>query len=148
MSSTRFTVRPFPAKAVPDLADRPGKEKQMTGSSTKQAGAPRWSALQRWTLGVTSKAAFMGCGQGKGKTRHGMIPNGVSAGDCGSGPLTGVGDLPGWGACYLFLDLYGLILSGRRVVGAGDIDRADGVSAVQAAPFGAGAARVLHAAAG
>ena len=31
----------------------------MTGSSTKQAGAPRWSALQRWTLGVTSMAAFM-----------------------------------------------------------------------------------------
>jgi MFS family permease len=30
----------------------------MTGSSTKQAGAPRWSALQRWTLGVTSMAAF------------------------------------------------------------------------------------------
>lgn len=31
----------------------------MTGSSTKQAGAPRWSALQRWTLGATSMAAFM-----------------------------------------------------------------------------------------
>jgi hypothetical protein len=31
----------------------------MAGSSTKQAGAPRWSALQRWTLGVTSMAAFM-----------------------------------------------------------------------------------------
>ncbi len=31
----------------------------MAGSSTKQAGAPRWSALQRWTLGVTSTAAFM-----------------------------------------------------------------------------------------
>jgi MFS family permease len=31
----------------------------MTGSSTKQAGALRWSALQRWTLGVTSMAAFM-----------------------------------------------------------------------------------------
>jgi EmrB/QacA subfamily drug resistance transporter len=31
----------------------------MTGSSTKQAGAPRWSALQRWTLGITSMAAFM-----------------------------------------------------------------------------------------
>jgi MFS family permease len=28
-------------------------------SSTRQAGAPRWSALQRWTLGVTSMAAFM-----------------------------------------------------------------------------------------
>ena len=40
MSCARFTVRPFPARAVPDLADRPGKEKQMTGSSTKQAGAP------------------------------------------------------------------------------------------------------------
>jgi hypothetical protein len=31
----------------------------MTGSSTKQAEAPRWSALQCWTLGVTSMAAFM-----------------------------------------------------------------------------------------
>jgi MFS family permease len=31
----------------------------MTGSSTKQAGVPRWSALQRWTLGVTSMASFM-----------------------------------------------------------------------------------------
>jgi hypothetical protein len=31
----------------------------MAGSSTKQAGTPRWSALQRWTLGVTSMAAFM-----------------------------------------------------------------------------------------
>jgi hypothetical protein len=31
----------------------------MAGSSTKQAWAPRWSALQRWTLGVTSMAAFM-----------------------------------------------------------------------------------------
>src|SRR5215472_7857607 len=40
MSCARFTVRPFPARAIPDLADRPGKEKQMTGSSTKQAGAP------------------------------------------------------------------------------------------------------------
>src|ERR1035441_7854366 len=30
-------------------------------------------------------------------------------------------------------DRYGLILSGRRVVGAGDLDRADGISAVQAA---------------
>src|ERR1035438_4752497 len=43
-----------------------------------------------------------------------MIPNGVSAGECSSEPLTGVGDLPGWGACYLFLDPYGLILSDRR----------------------------------
>jgi MFS family permease len=31
----------------------------MTGSSTMQAGAPRWSALQRLTFGVTSMAAFM-----------------------------------------------------------------------------------------
>ena len=31
----------------------------MTGGSTKQAGAPHWSALQRWTLGITSMAAFM-----------------------------------------------------------------------------------------
>lgn len=48
----------------------------------------------------------------------------------------------------MFLGLYGLILSGRRVVGAGELDRADGVSAVQAVAIGAGAARVLHAAAG
>ena len=40
MSSARFAVRPFPARAVPGLADRPGKEKQMTGRSTEQAGAP------------------------------------------------------------------------------------------------------------
>jgi hypothetical protein len=57
--SARFTVRPFRAKAVPDLAERPGKEKQITGSTTKQAGAPRWNAVRRWTLGVTSIAAFM-----------------------------------------------------------------------------------------
>lgn len=31
----------------------------MTGCRTKQTGAPRWSALQLWTLGVTSMAAFM-----------------------------------------------------------------------------------------
>jgi hypothetical protein len=43
-------------------------------------------------------------------------------------------------AAGTFVDLYGLILSGRRVVGAGDLDRADGVSAVQAAAIGAGAA--------
>ncbi len=48
-------------------------------------------------------------------------------------------------AAGTFVDLYGLILSGRRVVGAGDLDRADGVSAVQAAAIGAGVARVLHA---
>lgn len=47
---------------------------------------------------------------------------------------------------WTFVDLYGLILSGRRVVGAGDLDQADGVSAVQAAAIRAGAARVLHAA--
>jgi len=43
----------------------------------------------------------VGCGQGKDKTRHGMISNGDSAGECSSEPLTGVGDLSGWGACYL-----------------------------------------------
>jgi hypothetical protein len=58
VSSTRSTVRPS-RKAVPDLAERPGKEKEIAGSSTKQARAPRWSALQRWTRGVTSIAAFM-----------------------------------------------------------------------------------------
>jgi len=29
----------------------------MAGSNTKQAGVPRWSALQRWTLGVTMETA-------------------------------------------------------------------------------------------
>jgi hypothetical protein len=43
-------------------------------------------------------------------------------------------------AAGTFVDLYGLILSGRRVVGAGDLDRADGVFAVQAAAIGARAA--------
>src|ERR1022692_40302 len=52
------------------------------------------------------------------------------------------------GAPDTFLDLYGLILSDRRVVGASDLDRADGISAVQTPVVGAGVACVLHAATG
>jgi hypothetical protein len=58
MSSTRFTVRPFPAKAGPDLADRPGREKQNDWPQY-QAGrgaAPERIAALRAAAGVPHRA--------------------------------------------------------------------------------------------
>jgi hypothetical protein len=87
----------------------------------------------------------VGCGQGKADTRHELILQSVSA------ARRGVAVFYGSWRCRqstaTFFDPCGLISTGLRRLWR-DIDRADRVSAVQAAVVRARVARVLHAAAG